>query len=311
MPAALLASGASFLRCDRQDHPALLPTLAGLGPPPDLLVDAAAYTAADAAALLPIAREAGSVVFLSTKAVYVDGAGRTVNSDQPPEYGVPIAESQPTVAPRSDVHFDTAEGYAVNKVAAEQAYLASGAPVTVLRPSKVHGAGSRRPREWMYVKRVLDRRPAVFLAGRGAGVDHPSAAANIAAVIETVAAMPAARVLNAADPDAPTVLEITRAIARHLGHDWDEVLLDADTAGELGRNPWQHPSPIVLDVSAALALGYRPAGTYAETVTEEIDWLVSAQAGGVDAWMVPAPDDEFFASLLDYTAEDAYLEARG
>ena len=72
-------------------------------------------------------------------------------------------------------------------MAAEQVLLDSGAPVTVLRPSKIHGAGAPRPREWVFVKRVLDRRPAVLLA-RGAGIDHPTAAANIAALIEVVAA---------------------------------------------------------------------------------------------------------------------------
>ena len=61
-----------------------------------------------------------------------------------------------------------------------------------------------------------------LLAHRGAGVDHPTAAANIAALVETVAT-PWARILNCADPDAPNGLEISRTIARHLDHVWDEV----------------------------------------------------------------------------------------
>jgi hypothetical protein len=76
------------------------------------------------------------------------------------------------------------------------------------------------------VKRVLDRRPAVFLAHRGAGVDPTSAATNIAPLIEVVAAAPGRRILNSADPDAPSALEISRTIARRLDHRWDEVLLD-------------------------------------------------------------------------------------
>ena len=62
--------------------------------------------------------------------------------------------------------------------------------MTVLRPSKIHGPGARRPREWVFVKRVLDRRPVVLLARRGSGVDHTTAAANIAALIEVAAAKP-------------------------------------------------------------------------------------------------------------------------
>jgi nucleoside-diphosphate-sugar epimerase len=198
----------------------------------------------------------------------------------------------------------TREGYGANKVAAEQVLLDSGAPVTVIRPSKIHGPGSRQPREWYFVKRVLDGRRAVFLANRGTGVDHTTAAANIAALIEVAAASPGTRVLNSADPDAPSALEISRAIAGHLGHSWDEVLLEGAPEDGLGRTPWDAPYPIVLDTSAALELGYVPAGDYAATVAEAVDWLVTASRGGEGAELLPAPDDEYFAPLLDYAAED-------
>jgi nucleoside-diphosphate-sugar epimerase len=146
---------------------------------------------------------------------------------------------------------------------------------------------------------VLDRRPAVFLARRGAGVDHPTAAANLAALIETVAGRPGSRILNSADPDAPSGLEIARTIARHLGHEWQEILLDED--GPLGGHPWDSVPPVVLDTSASLALGYTPAGDYAATVADEVDWLVRER---------PSLEDEFFAPLFDYEAEDAYLRNR-
>jgi nucleoside-diphosphate-sugar epimerase len=217
-----------------------------------------------------------------------------------------VPETQSTTAPGSGDYM-TREGYGANKVAAEQVLLGSGAPVTVLRPSKIHGPGSRQPREWVFVKRVLDRRPAVFLAGRGASVDHPSAAANIAALIEVAAGSPGTRVLNSADPDAPSALEISRTIASHLGHSWKEVLLDDAPADGVGRTPWDAPHPIVLDTSAALELGYEPAGDYATTVAETVDWLVRASEGGDDAQLVPAADDEYFARFLDYTAEDRRL----
>jgi hypothetical protein len=38
--------------------------------------------------------------------------------------------------------------------------------------------------------------------------------------------------------------------------------------------PWHYPPPIVLDTAAAQALGYRPVGDYATTVTDEINWLL-------------------------------------
>ena len=215
--------------------------------------------------------------------------------------------------------YRSAEGYPAGKVAAEQVLLDSGVPVTVLRPSKIHGPGSRQPREWVFVKRVLDRRPVLFLAHRGAGVDHPTAAANIAALIDLAAARPGRRILNAADPDAPSALEISRVIARHLGHTWDEVLLDDQHAapGQLtrgqpapGRHPWDRRHPFVLDMTAAARLGYTPAGDYAATVTAAVDWLVAAAQGGEDAGLVPGPADEYFAPLLDYRGEDRWLAAQ-
>ncbi len=165
------------------------------------------------------------------------------------------------------------------------------------------------PREWVFVKRVLDRRPVVLLAQRGEGVDHPSAAANIAALVEVVASRPGARILNIADPDAPCALEISRIIARLLGHTWTEVLLDESAPAALGRTPWDSPHPVVLDTSAAAALGYVPVGDYAATVADEVEWLVAAAGGGEGAELLPGTDDELLGPLLDYTAEDRYLAA--
>jgi nucleoside-diphosphate-sugar epimerase len=297
LPADVAAAGGRFVRAERDDAGQLA---AALGDGVDLLVDCICYTPAQARLLLPLLESAGSSVMISSKAVYVDDAGRHSNSDTPPSFGGPIRETQATLAPSED-DYRSREGYGANKVAAEQVLLDSGRPVTVLRPSKIHGEGATRPREWVFVKRVLDRRPAVFLARRGAGVDHPSAAGNIAALVETAAEKPGARILNSADPDSPSGLEIARAIARHLDHKWDEVLLDGEGGG-LGRHPWDKLPPVVLDLGAARELGYVPAGDYATTVAEEVDWLVAAHRDGtLDI------DREFFASLFDYAAEDRYL----
>ena len=114
--------------------------------------------------------------------------------------------------------------------------------------------------------------------------------------------------LNSADPDAPGGLEIARTIARLLDHEWQEVLLDGDAVGNVGLYPWDAGHPIVLDTSAAAALGYSPVGDYAATVVDEVDWLVTAARGGADAAKLPNEDDPFFAPLLDYAAEDRFLE---
>ena len=104
--------------------------------------------------------------------------------------------------------------------------------------------------------------------------------------------------LNIADPDAPSALDIARAVAAHLKHDWVEVPLGEDAPTGLGRTAWDAIPPRVLDLSAATALGYRAVGSYAETIGEEIDWLVAEH---------PSLDLTDFAAQFDYAREDAYL----
>ncbi len=304
VPGDVVAAGGRFVAADRTE-PAHL--AAALGAGADLLVDCLCFTAAHARGLLPLLDDVGSTVMISSRAVYVDAAGNHVNSPAAPDFGGPVRESQPTTAPREDVDYRDREGYGANKVAAELVLLDSGYPVTVLRPSKVHGDGSSRPDLWVFVKRVLDRRDVLVLARGGRGVDHPTAAANLAALVETAAHHPGSRVLNSADPDAPSALEISRIVARHLGHRWEEVLLDDHAPAGLGAHPWDRVPGIRLDTGAARRLGYRPVGDYAATVTAELDWLVSTAGTAAPP---PAFDHDRFAPMLDYAAEDAYLAQR-
>ena len=301
---ALLEQGVRFRAVERTDQEAIA---AALGPGVDLLLDCVCFSAADARILLPLLPLVGSPVMISSKAVYVDARGRHSNSDQPARFGGPIGEDQPTLVPDGRWAQDTREGYGRHKVAAERILLESGAPVSVLRPSKVHGRMARPPREWVFVKRALDRRPYVLLARRGRGVDHPTSAANLAALVQLVAEKPGRRVLNAADPDAPRALEISRVVAAHLGHRWEEVLLPDDSPSGLGDHPWNRPFPIVLDMAAAELLGYRPAGGYATTVAEELDWLAEASRSGSHP---PGLEGSYFSPYFEYEEEDRFLGHR-
>lgn len=304
MPADLAAAGVRFVRADRDDAAALA---AAVGAGRDVLVDCACYTASQARLLLPLLRDVRSAVMISSKAVYVDDEGNHVNSAAAPRFAGPVTERQPTMRP-GDMPYDSPLGYGANKVAAEQVLLDSGLPVTVLRPSKVHGDGAAAPLEWYFVKRALDRRPAVLLADLGRGADHPSAAVNIAALVEVVAQRPGRRILNAADPDAPDGLAVSRVIAALTGHAWREVLLNDDAPPGLGRHPWHRDPPIVLDTAAAQALGYRPVGDYAATVAGDVGGMLDRVARH-PGWTPPGIDPETAATWFDYAAEDAWLSA--
>ena len=305
MPEDLGALGVLFVSCDRSDITTLRGLLGSSGP--DLLVDCVCFTAYDAETLLGLAGAAGSTVMISSKAVYVDDAGNNVNSQVAPRFRGPITEEQPVMAPGiGDPRIG--EGYGSHKVAAEQTLLDGDQPVTVIRPSKVHGAGGTQPREWVFVKRCLDRRTALLLADGGRSVDHTSAAANLAALIEVVAEQPARRILNGADPDAPTVLDIARAVAGHLDHTFEEVLLEPDADPLLGVHPWRTAQPIILDTSAALALGYIPAGDYAHTVVKAVEWMTErAEIGDNGAATLAGVDNDGFEHFFNYEREDHYM----
>lgn len=297
MPAALAEAGVRHLCSDRRDPAALAETLrAGA----DLLVDALCFTADDARALLPHLDDVGTTVMFSSKAVYVDADGRHINSPERPQFGGPVDEDTATLEPAWDGRYQSREGYGRNKVAAERVLLESGHPVTVLRASKVHGVGAALPREWHFVRRVLDGRSTVLLAHGGRGYDHPTAAVNAAALVETVAALSGTRILNAADPEVPTGRDIARIVAETLGHRWDEVLVEGDAPG---WHPWDVVPGIELDLTAAAALGYRPAGGYAQTVRPAIEW--AASFGRTPPWAAEVDAGDF-----DYAGEDAYLHTR-
>jgi hypothetical protein len=93
-----------------------------------------------------------------------------------------------------------------------------------------------------------------------------------------------------------------------MAHKWTEVPLDETAPADLGDHPWNTVPPFVLDTSAAERLGFVPAGSYAETVTADIDWLVRAARAGDPASVLPPPDDPYFRSFFGYDREDAWLD---
>ncbi|GAA4188435.1 hypothetical protein GCM10022288_14850 [Gryllotalpicola kribbensis] len=296
------ASGFTFVNSDRADARALR---AVVGDGAELIVDCLCFTEEDALTVLPFLADADAAVMISSKAVYVDEFGNHSNSATKPVFPLPIRETDATVAPgRGDP--TSREGYGANKVAAENALLDSGLPITVLRPSKVHGAGAARPREWVFLKRALDGREQLALAHRGRGGDHTTAAANIASLVEVAARHPSARILNAGDADAPTGLQIAEAVAAHVGRRFEFELIDDDVDPQYGAHPWDVVPPIVLDLSAARELGWQ-GETFAGTVGAELDWLLREHELGATARF---DDDPFFESFLDYRLEDAYLLLR-
>jgi len=181
---------------------------AAVGAGADVLVDFAAFEPEHAEQLLALRDRVGSLVVLSSAAVYFpeDEADFA-------RLPVPIAERTKTVPPGPG-------GYATKKRAIELALLEQDAlPATLIRAGAIHGPWSTWAREWYFVKRVLDGRRAIVLAYRGASRFHPISVHNLAELIWLAVERPGRRILNAGDPEPPTVVEIARAIAANLEHD--------------------------------------------------------------------------------------------
>ncbi|MFC8570016.1 NAD-dependent epimerase/dehydratase family protein [Streptomyces sp. NPDC057245] len=295
------------VRADREDDAALS---AAVGTGCDVLVDTVAFGGGHARQLVSLAGRVGSAVVISSVAVYEDDRGRGFDtqseSDGFPHYPVPLTEAQRTVRPGD-------ASYSSGKVALERELLAAGdrLPVTLLRAGAVHGPYCRTPRELYFVKRNLDGRRRRVLAYGGASRFHPAGVHNIAELVRLAAARPGSRVLNAVDPDAPTVARIAAEIDAVMGVRTEDVLVDGPPpGGTVGDTPWSVPAPVVCDMSAAESrLGYRPVARYADNLAETVAF-VEEQLAGRD-WREAYPKMfRAYGDLFDYAAEDAWLAAR-
>lgn len=302
LPGQFGQRGATFVSLDRERPGALA---RALGNGADALIDVTAYGPAHGRQLLDVQHSVGALFVVSSSSVYRDDAGRTLDEAAQngfPVLPVPIAETQATVDPGDAT-------YSTRKVALERMLLDDAIiPVTLLRPAAIHGPGSIHPREWWFVKRILDRRKVIPLAYEGRSRFHTSSVLNIAELARVALDRPASQILNIADPEAPSVAEIGCAIAAHMGYSGTFLKIAGDGyPAAIGRTPFSVPRPFVLDTRAALALGYVPVTTYPRAVGALCDDLVRAAAAASDWRTVFTVLAHYPYEQFDYDTEDALI----
>jgi len=298
VPAEL--AGAHIVTLDR-DMPGAL--AAALGQGADALIDMVAFDATHGAQLLELQGLAGAFVVISSISVYCDAQGRSLAGtlETAGDLPVPIPETHMTVPPGP-------QNYATKKIALEQALLqGSRIPVTILRPGAIHGIGSPHPREWWFVKRLLDGRRKIPLKFGGESRFSTTSTGNLAALTRFAAAHPGTRILNAVDPETLAVAAMGRVVAGYMGVDCEFVGLGPQPdESSVGATPWSVARPFVVADTQARALGYVPVESYEQAMPAYIDWMIEISAR--DDWRkIFTVSGSYEAEGFDYAAEDALL----
>lgn len=269
-------------------------------PSADVILDTIAFDAEDIARYDP--DKIGRLIVVSSASVYCDARGRTLDEAAQngfPEFDGSITEDQSTVAPGPAT-------YSTRKVRMENAaHEVFGDRATILRPCAIHGPWSRHPREWWFVKRVLDGRTRFPLAFGGASQFQTTSTRTIGLAALATGEMGVGGTFNLADDDSPTVAKIGHAIAQALGKQADISAFDSSPKGTVGRTPWSIPHPIkVSGALAAEVLGVHSL-PYSFAIDPAADWL---RDHNPENWRITFPQLAAYPwDLFDYDAEDAYF----
>ena len=264
----------------------------------DVVLDTIPYDADDVTRFDP--GKVGRYIAVSSAAVYCDEKGRSFET---PDLGFPeiahaIEEDQPRLSPGP-------ETYSSKKVRMEDKALELfGERTVLLRPSAIYGEHSRQPREWWFVKRLLDGRRRIALSHNGESRFHTTNADMIGEFALLAAEKDLSGAYNLADANAPTVREIGEIAAEHLGCDTEFVGFDGPPRKTVGASPWAIPTPFILSSDKAAAAGL-PHGLQDYAPGRYLDWLVDQKD---EDWKALFPVLAGYGyDLFDYEAEDRFL----
>jgi nucleoside-diphosphate-sugar epimerase len=297
-----LDKGGALVPLDRENSDLLSAAIHGGC---DLLIDTIAFDAEHARQLLEVQNDVGQFAAISSASVYCDDEGRTLDEARQngfPELPDRMTEEQSTVEPGPQT-------YSTRKVSMERELLENATiPTTILRPCAIHGPYSTHPREWWFVKRILDGREFIPIAFGGRSIFQTSAASNIAALVSAIVGSQSHGVFNAADPRPPNVLDIGEAVLANCNSMASLLPVEDHTyPAVIGATPWSVPKPFTVSDAKGRAIGYRPVGNYSVTVTETCSWLIGQPPEGWKSCFTKLAMYPY--DMFDYAAEDRWLES--
>ena len=219
---------------------------------------------------------------------------------QPNGLPVPTREDAPTVTSEAQ----DSKGWRIRLT--EQKVFECIPGATHFRYPILYGPYQPVPREWLIVKRILDRRPFIILPDGGLTLHSFGYTENVAHALLLAVDQPeasAGKIYNVADETVLSLRQVTEIIISHLGSAMEIVNMPYELA------PCTRPlimQPLtthrVQDVAAIRTdLGYRDKVAPAQALAATADWLLAhpPQAGGTEEQVLQDP--------FDYVAEDALL----
>lgn len=277
--------------------------IAGENDPPsaDVVFDTIAFDALDVERYDP--DTVGQLIVVSSASVYCDESGKTLDEAAVngfPDFPEPITEEQATVAPGP-------ETYSTRKVRMERRALELfGKRAAVLRPCAIHGMWSRHPREWWFVKRLLDGRSRIPLIHSGSSQFQTTDARAIGGLALQIASGGHGGICNVADADAPSVLQIGTYISAWMEKPVEFLPIEGIAPDFVGRTPWSVPKPFVVSTRRQKLISERSqVEPYGHGAPDSVEWLADLNPAD---WRAAFPQLAAYPwDLFDYEAEDRFL----
>ncbi len=272
---------------------------------PDLVLDMIPATEEEANALMSSVRDiVRRVVAVSSADVY-RAYGRLHRKEPGPPDPVPLSENSPLREKRYPYRGATLRAQDdarrwmddYDKILVERVVMGNPrVPGTILRLSAIYGPCDGQHRLFRYLKRMLDRRPAIVLEDAVAkwrwsrGYVENVAEAIVLAVTDDRAS---GRIYNVGDPDALSEIEWVQAIGRATGWEGSVVAVSPDRLPNHLRVAWNPEQHVVTDTSRIRReLGYTEHVVRDEALKRTI------------AWEQEHPPETIDPGMFDYVAED-------
>ncbi|MBN9541755.1 MAG: epimerase [Alphaproteobacteria bacterium] len=218
---------------------------------------------------------------------------------EPPGMTSPVPEEAPVVATEQE------QSFAWKIAQSEQAVFAAHPTATVFRYPYVYGPYQVRPREWSFMRRLLEGRREIILPHYGLSLSTHGWAGNLGHAVLLAADQPeiaAGKVYNCGDLEQLTLAQVVQTIAATLGREVEIIPVSYEVAGPHRARVLSPQGHQLLDLTRIRTeLGYRDLLGVREALARTVDWYLAhpPERGG--------DIERALGDTFDYAAEDRLI----